>query len=107
MQFAQKEAERLGFKLSSTGIRPIDEKIQAITDKVRSTSLNELRSFMAATNQMNKLIPNLANKCAPLRPLMKNDNEWKWEKAQEEALRGIKEQMKEIIEIKHFNRGYN
>ena len=77
---AKTETEWLGFKLSGEGIKPIDEKVQAITEKLRPQNLKDLRSFMGAINQMNKFIPKLANLCAPLRPLLKHDGEWLWKK---------------------------
>ena len=64
-QIAKKNAEWIGYKLSEEGIKPIEEKIQAITDKLRPKTLKDLRSFMGAINQMNRFIRNLANLCAP------------------------------------------
>ena len=77
---AKTETEWLGFKLSGEGIKPIDEKVQAITEKLGPQNLKDLRSFMGAIIQMNKFIPKLANLCAPLRPLLKQDGEWLWKK---------------------------
>ena len=59
--FAQREAEWLGFKLSPTAIKPIDEKIQAITNRIEPKGLKELRSFTGSIYQMNRFIPNLAS----------------------------------------------
>ena len=70
----------LGYRLSAEAIKPIEEKVQAITDELEPKNLKDLRSFMEAINQMNQFLPNLANVCAPLRPLLKKDNEGKWEK---------------------------
>ena len=101
---AKRETEWLGYILSAEGIKPINEKVQAITEKLRPKNLKDLRSFMGAINQLNKFIPNLANICAPLRPLLKHDNEWKWEKEHEEAFEKIKEAIRKITELKHFKR---
>ena len=62
-QMAQSETEWLRFKLTATGVKPTDSKVQAISAKLKPQSLKDLRSFMGATNQMNRFIPNLAN-CA-------------------------------------------
>ena len=69
-QIAQSETECLGYKLMATGVKPIDSKIQDISDKRKPQNLKDLRSLMGAINQMNRFISNLAKLCAPLRPLL-------------------------------------
>ena len=82
-QVAKHEIDWLGYKFSEKGIKPINSKIQGISDKLRPTSLKQLRSFMGAINQLNRFIPNLAQLCAPLRPLLKKDQTWKWNQEHE------------------------
>ena len=41
--FAQEQREWFGFTLSKNGIKPIDDKIQAITNKLKQKNLEELR----------------------------------------------------------------
>ena len=79
----------LGFKLSAAGMKPIDENVRAITDRLRPQNRKDLRSFMEAINQMNRFIPGLAHLCIPLRRLLCKDNEWKWDKGQDEAFEQI------------------
>ena len=103
-QIAQKNTELLAYRLSAVGIKPIEGKVQAITDKLRSKNLKHSRSFMEAINQMNRFIANSANLCAPLIPLLKKDNELKRENKNEPAFLKTNQVMKEITEIKHFKR---
>ena len=77
---AKKETERLGYHLSEDGIKPLDEEMQAITTSVQPQSMKDFMFFMVAKNQMNKFIPNPGNIGAPLRQLIKRDNEWRWKK---------------------------
>ena len=49
-KIAQTKTEWLGYKLSESGVKPIDEKILAISDRLRPTTLKELRSLMGALN---------------------------------------------------------
>ena len=51
--FAKQEIEWLGLKLTSSGLSPINTKVQGISDKLRPTNLKELRSFLGAVNQFN------------------------------------------------------
>ena len=53
---------------------------------------------------MNRFIPYLPNICAPLRPLLRNENEWMWGEENDEVFKKIKQAIKEITEIKHFKR---
>ena len=69
-KIAQRKTEWLGYYLSASGVKPIDEKIQAISNRLRPKTLKEQRSLMGALNQMNRFIPNLAKLCATLRPLL-------------------------------------
>ena len=103
-KLAQKETKWLGYKVSAAGIRPIEENIQAITDRLRPKNLKDLRSFMGAIIQMNRSLPSLAHLCAPLRPLIRKDAEWQWRTEHKNAFSQIKEAIKEITAIKHFQR---
>ena len=45
-KIAQAKIKRLGYKLSANGKKPIDEKLQAISDRLRPTTVKKLRSLM-------------------------------------------------------------
>ena len=82
-------------RISESGVKPIDEKIQAISDRLRPKTLKEL---------LNRFIPNLARLCAPLRPLLSKENEWNWGEEQEKAFQETKRAIQQITEIKHFQK---
>ena len=69
--FAQQEIEWLGFKLTNSGISPINSKVQGISENIRPTKLKELRSFLGAVNQFNKFVPDLASICFQFRTILK------------------------------------
>ena len=95
-KFAQKEIEWLGYKLTQTGISPINTKIQAITEK-----LKELPSHLGAVNQMNRFIPNLAPLCFKIRPLLKKDKQWKWDESHEEAFKEMNKLVQKVVDVGH------
>ena len=101
---AVKTTDWLGFQLTPEGIRPIQSKVQGISDRMRPTNIRQLRSLMGAVNQLNKFIPNLATICAPLRPLLRKDLPWKWTEVQESAFNQLKTEIQNVTEIKHFQR---
>ena len=92
------------YKLSADGIKPLNSKIQGITEKLRPKNLRQLRSYLGAINQMNKFVPNLAILCAPFRTILKHNAEWNWEPHHEEAFKRINEKIGEITELTHFKR---
>ena len=97
-KFAQSEVAWLGYHLTQTGIRPINTKIQAITDKLKPKYSKELRLYMGAVKQLNRFIPNLAQLCFKLRPLLKQDNPWSWNETHDNAFEEInKHQSKESL----------
>ena len=72
-KIANQEFDWLGLKMTSQGISPVNSKVQGITEKLRPTKLNELRSFLGAVTQFNNIIPDLASMCFPFRPILKKD----------------------------------
>ena len=103
-KFSAEETDWLGHKLSPTGIKPINSKVQAITEKLTSKSLKELGSYLGAVNQLNRFITNLAQLCHDLRPLYKKDQPWNWEEKHDKAIQTINEKVKQVAEVGHFKR---
>ena len=103
-KFAAEEVEWLGYKLSQTGIKPINSKVQAITKTLTPKNLKELRSYLGAMNQLNRFIPNLAQLCHELRPLLKKDQPWNWGEKHDKAIQVINEKVKQVAEAGHFKR---
>ena len=100
---AQDSIEWLGFKLMRTGIFPINTKSQGISERLRPTSLNQLRSFLGAVNQYKKTKPSLAPITFPFRSILKKDAEWDWNNSHE-AFVPINEEIKSVVELSHFKR---
>ena len=49
-KFAQSQIVRFGVKFTNSGVSPIIDKVQGITEKMRPTNLKELRSYSGAVN---------------------------------------------------------
>ena len=91
--------EWLGYRLSRTGISPSNAKSQGISDRLRSTNLKQLRSFLGAVNQFNKFIPNLATISHPFRTILKKDAEWTWHQGHEKAFVKVNKEIKQTVEL--------
>ncbi len=60
----------LGYHVDSTGIRPLENKIQAVREFPRPTSKRKLREFLGLVNFYRRFIPNAANLLHPLNRLL-------------------------------------
>ena len=103
-KFDQNGLEWLEYKLTQTGIQPMNTKIQAITDKLKPKNLKELRSYLGAVNQLNRFLPSLAQLCSPQRPLLKQDKPWCWNENHEQAFNELNIQVKGVTEVGHFEK---
>ena len=101
---AQDSIEWLGYKLTRTGISPVNAKAQGISERLRPNNLKQLRSFLGAVNQFNKFIPNLASISFPFRTILKKDAEWTWNEEHEKAFVKINDEIKRVVELSHFKR---
>ena len=55
-------------------------------------------------NQLNRIIPNLAQLCHELRPLLNKDQPWNWDEKHDKAIQVINEKVKQVAEVGHFKR---
>ena len=59
---------------------------------------------MGAVNQMKRFIPNLAQLCFKLRPLLKKDKPWNWDENHEEDFKEINKQVQKVVECSDTSR---
>lgn len=71
--FGVTELEILGFKVSAAGIRPTEEKIEAIRNFRKPGSKEEVRSFLGLVNFVGHFIPHLSTRTEPLRQFVRGD----------------------------------
>ena len=102
--FAAEDIEWVGYKLSQQGVTPINNKVQGISERLKATTLKQIRSFLSAVNQFNEFIPNLAQLCFPFASLLKKDNEGNWNEEQEKAFKQVNEENKKTTMLNHFKR---
>ena len=103
-KIAKNEIEWLGFDISEKGVQPHNEKIQAISGKMRLKNLKDLRSYPRAVNQLMKLIPGLAQMTEPFRDLLKTDGSSEWKEKHDIAFDQVQKSLQNIIKLSHFNR---
>ena len=93
----------LGHIVSAEGIKADPEKIKAITEMKTPENITELQRFLGMINYVGKFLPNLAEVAAPLRCLLKKENEFIFQKPQIDALAKLKEMITNSPVLKFYN----
>ena len=75
-KFGCKQVEWLGFVINEYGTTPMQEKTDANINLKHSKTFEELKSFMGSIHHLNKFIPNLAQFCTRLQPLLSTSNKF-------------------------------
>ena len=69
-KFMLPSVEYLGYHISGDGVRPTQEKLQAIVDAPAPKDVSQLKSFLGLVNYYSKFLPHLASTLAPLYALL-------------------------------------
>ncbi|KAK3750753.1 hypothetical protein QZH41_000844, partial [Actinostola sp. cb2023] len=70
--------------IDSTGVHPVQEKVQALQEARAPTNVSELKSYLGLLNYYNRFLPYLSTALAPLHRLLRKGEPWQW-KDQEQA----------------------
>ena len=68
----------MGRRLSSEGMQPTEEHLDAITNTPRPQNVNELRSFLGLVNFQAQFIPNLSTMAHPMYALLSSKTRFSW-----------------------------
>ena len=103
-KFGCKEVEWLGFVINEHGTTPMQKKTDAIINLPYPKTIKQLKSFMGSIHHLNKFIPNLAQLCNPLRPLLCTANKFNfhWSDENGKAFKNILNAVKIITENRHL-----
>ena len=77
-------------------------KTDPIDKLVAPRSLSQLKSFMGSIHRLHKYLPSLAETSAPLRPLLSKNNDFVWTDECQVAFEMLKQQVANLVELKHF-----
>ena len=102
-KIAQNEIEWQGYKIDSSGVRPLESKVRSIIDLAEPTTHRKLKQFMGAVQHMKKHIKILETLCAPFRSLLCKDNQFKWTETYTTAYRLLKLEIAKITTNHHFD----
>ncbi|CAB4009767.1 Hypothetical predicted protein, partial [Paramuricea clavata] len=80
----------IGHKLTSEGIKPDPQKIEAIVNMPEPHDKKGVQRLLGMVNYVGKFVPNLSEITSPLRELLKNDVLWHWLERHASAFEKIK-----------------
>ena len=92
-RFCCKNVKFLGHILTENGISVDPEKTIAINDKQEHKNVKELISFIQTCSWYRRFIEHYAEIAKPLTDLTKKSSIWKWEAAQRDSFKTLKEKL--------------
>ena len=95
--FLLPSVEYLGHQISEEGIKPLANKVSAITKAPTPKDLQQLRSFLGLVNYYGKFIPNLATLLQPLNELLQADAKLVWSRKCDQAFQEAKRKIASVL----------
>ena len=101
--FAKQQISWLGYNITQSGISPLESKTSSIMSIQPPNTLKKLRSFLGSVHYISKVIPNLAQLCHPLRPLLRKSTKYIWTDTHTLHFNAIKTRIANHTENIHYN----
>lgn len=99
-----KEVSYLGHRISAEGLKVDPKKIEAITEMPASTDRHGVQRLLGMINYVQKFAPGLSELTAPIRDLLKSENQFMWDKdVHGKCLLKIKEVLISTPVLKYFD----
>ena len=96
----------MGLLLNKHGVKPTEEKVQAIRETEAPTNVAELRSFLGLVSFSSRFLPDFATTVEPLiyRKLTRQGAKWHWGKEENEAFEALKNQLAEAPTMAFYDK---
>lgn len=89
--FAAPEVTYLGHRITSDGVKPDHEKVEAVKSFPRPTNATEVRAFLGLASYYHRFVPNFARIAKPLTALTGANATFSWGSEQQEAFENLKD----------------
>lgn len=103
LQYCRKEIKYIGHIFSKEGLRNDPERIRAIEQMSAPQNVRELQRFLGMVNYVRNFVPNMSERTAKLRELLKKDVEWIWLQDHEMEFIGLKSTLTSAPVLKIFD----
>ena len=90
-QFGVKELDFYGYRFTSEGLKPTEDKVRALKECPVPESKQAVKSFLGMAQYLSKFIPRYASLTAPLREVTHTDVHFKWGPEQDQAFKEIRQ----------------
>lgn len=101
--FKAQQLDFLGHVISANGVRPTEQKIQALQKFREPRTSDEVRSFLGLVTYVGKFIPDMATITAPLRELICGANPFKWTDEHQRSFEKLKQLISNANTLAFFN----
>jgi cleavage and polyadenylation specificity factor subunit 1 len=103
--FAEETVAFLGYQVSTNGIRPLQEKVEAIEKFIRPSNVKQLRQFLGVVNFYRRCIPGAAKEQALLNEELRGNKKGKaqieWTDELEQAFNACKNSLSRAALLAH------
>ena len=89
MQLKKKSIKFLGHLVTSEGLKPDPEKVEAIQMTKEPSNVTELRRHLGFIQYLTRFLPNLVDEIEPLIKLTKSDTKWVCGEDEKEAFKSV------------------
>ena len=93
----------VGHIISSNGLAPDPQKVEAISSMDPSTSLADLQTFLGMTQFLSRYLPSLASHSAVLRDLTKRSSQFQWQPQHQLSVDKTKKDITSAASLQYFD----
>ena len=98
------EVKFIGHVISDKGLKPDNDKAQAVLDMPKPEDITGVRRFNGFVNYVSKFLPCLSDLCEPLRKLTVKGTAWHWTEQHDKAFHDIKKAVTEHPVLRYYDK---
>ena len=102
-QFKVKQVTWMGHLISSNGITPHPDRVQAVKDMTPPQDVKGVQRFLGMCNYLSRFTPNLAEVVKPLTELTHGSAVWSWSSQHDKAFKTAKSLIANATTLKFFD----
>lgn len=106
-EFFKSSVVYLGFRIDHEGLHLAEDKIKAIVDAPRPSSVSELQSFLGFINYVIRFIPRATDLLHPLYQQLHKNCVWKWSSDCEKSFNRLKQIVVSPVVLAHYNPNFS
>ena len=102
-EFFRQQVTYMGHVISADGLKPSEERVNAIVKIPTPENVKEMESFIGKLNYDGKFLPSFSTICAPLNRLRRQGVEWDWSAECEHAFSQLREMLAQKTRLVHYD----